>query len=127
MLPDSVYLAESLKEYFLFYQPKDIVSGDFLWIKKVDHQIVLAVADGTGHGVPGAFMSMLGISLLNEIVPRSRLDDPGKILDQMREGVKRALQQSGRMRHRMAWISHCVYSILKQWTSNLQEHLIRSI
>ena len=96
MLPEKDYLSESLMEYFLFYQPKDIVSGDFLWIRKLDHQIVLAVADGTGHGVPGAFMSMLGISLLNEIVPKSKPDNPGKILDQMREGVKRALQQSGR-------------------------------
>ncbi len=96
MLPTNKDLDEFLKEHFLFYQPKDIVSGDFLWIKKYNHHIVLAVADCTGHGVPGAFMSMLGISLLNEIVSKSKLEVPGKILDQMREGVKRALQQSGR-------------------------------
>ena len=68
ILPPETYMTELLKENFIFYKPKEIVSGDFYWIKQVKNYIILVSADCTGHGVPGAFMSMLGISYLNEIV-----------------------------------------------------------
>jgi CheY-like chemotaxis protein len=97
MLPPGEKLAKLLGDYFLFYLPRDIVSGDFFWIEKFGHLTVLAVADGTGHGVPGAFMSMLGMSLMYEIIPRSDLKDPGDILNQMRSRIKTNLQQSGKI------------------------------
>ena len=59
---------KTLNEYFVYYQPKDIVSGDFYWFTERDNKIIVAAVDCTGHGVPGAFMSMIGNTLLNEIV-----------------------------------------------------------
>ena len=85
-----------LQDYFIFYKPKDIVSGDFYWMKQIGENIVIAIADCTGHGVPGAFMSMLGISYLNEIVTKTRFDDAGKILDRLRKKVKKSLGQTGK-------------------------------
>ena len=67
MLPPETIVTELLNENFIFYKPKDIVSGsDFYWIKQINQYIILLAADCTGHGVPGALMSMLGISHLNE-------------------------------------------------------------
>jgi serine phosphatase RsbU (regulator of sigma subunit) len=62
VLPDKEVLNNCFKNYFIFFKPKDIVSGDFYWISENNQNTVIAVADSTGHGVPGAFMSMLGIS-----------------------------------------------------------------
>jgi serine phosphatase RsbU (regulator of sigma subunit) len=87
-----------LSDYFLLFKPRDIVSGDFYWIKQMKNFLIIVVADCTGHGVPGAFMSMLGISLLNEQVGRSRFDKPGEILDRLRKKVKSTLAQEGRSR-----------------------------
>ena len=89
---------ESLfKEYFIYYKPRDIVSGDFYWIEKIQNKIVVVAADCTGHGVPGAFMSMLGISLLNELTTSDKIETPGKILDELRNKVKIYLRQTGKM------------------------------
>ncbi|MCF6366894.1 MAG: tetratricopeptide repeat protein [Bacteroidales bacterium] len=85
-----------LQDFFIFYKPKDIVSGDFYWMKQIGENIIIAIADCTGHGVPGAFMSMLGISYLNEIVTKTRFDDAGKILDRLRNKVKKSLGQTGK-------------------------------
>lgn len=82
-------------EYFIYFRPKDIVSGDFYWFNKVDDKFIVAVMDCTGHGIPGAFMSMLGFTLLNEVVVRDRITDPGKILNRLREFVIRTLGQKG--------------------------------
>jgi serine phosphatase RsbU (regulator of sigma subunit) len=95
MLPTETYFSELLKENFIFYKPRDIVSGDFYWIKKVNQYIVLAVADCTGHGVPGAFMSMLGMSYLNEIVLRREITQANQILNELREQIKYSLRQHG--------------------------------
>ena len=73
LLPQKELLDEILGEYFVLLKPVHIVSGDFYWIKKVNYNIIVAAADCTGHGVPGAFMSMLGISFLNEIVQKKIL------------------------------------------------------
>lgn len=83
-----------LKEHFIFYQPKDIVSGDFYYIKEIENYTVIAAADCTGHGVPGAFMSMLGITLLNEIFSHSHPASASEILEQLRFKVKEALNQT---------------------------------
>ncbi len=96
LLPPSELIEELLPEHFILYKPRDIVSGDFYWLKKIGNYTVYAAADCTGHGVPGAFMSMLGISFLNEIVTKSRFDKPGKILDKLRKKVKTSLRQTGK-------------------------------
>jgi serine phosphatase RsbU (regulator of sigma subunit) len=85
------------KDYFVFNKARDIVSGDFLWLKHHKNDIYLAVADCTGHGVSGAFMSVLGISLLNEeihhIIDKGINISTGEILDNLRLRLKDALRQ----------------------------------
>jgi serine phosphatase RsbU (regulator of sigma subunit) len=95
ILPPEAYITELLNENFILYKPKDIVSGDFYWIKQVNHYIILVSADCTGHGVPGAFMSMLGISHLNEIVQNREITQANQILNELRKQIKNSLRQSG--------------------------------
>jgi ligand-binding sensor domain-containing protein len=98
ILPKENELKRYFPESFIIYQPKDIVSGDFYWIQKILNEtpekftIQIAVADCTGHGVPGALMSMIGIDKLNEAV--SNFISPGNILEYMNISVKTALRQS---------------------------------
>lgn len=96
MLPPVKRFSELLNEHFIFYKPRDIVSGDFYWIKRVKQYIVLAVADCTGHGVPGAFMSMLGMSNLNEIVQRREITEANQVLNELRKQIKNSLRQQGK-------------------------------
>jgi serine phosphatase RsbU (regulator of sigma subunit) len=96
VLPSKEMLDELLPEHFVLYKPRDIVSGDFYWIRQIKNFTIVVVADCTGHGVPGAFMSMLGISLLNDHVSKSRFDRAGEVLDRLRKKVKETLQQEGR-------------------------------
>ncbi len=78
---------------FVFYKPKDIVSGDFYWFSKHEDEIFIAAIDCTGHGVPGAFMSMIGNTLLNEIVNERRIYNPAEVLTQLNEKVVFTLNQ----------------------------------
>ena len=96
LLPSRQTLQENLPNSFTFFRPRDIVSGDFYWITKAENRTVVVAADCTGHGVPGAFMSILGVSSLHEIVIRESIYEPGKILDLLKENVMRSLSQSGR-------------------------------
>ena len=98
ILPHKSYLDKIIPDYFVLFNPRDIVSGDFYWIREVNSSIVIVAADCTGHGVPGAFMSMLGITLLNELVGERRIDKPGAILGQLRSKVKGMLVQEGNIR-----------------------------
>jgi serine phosphatase RsbU (regulator of sigma subunit) len=86
-------LDKHLTNYFLIYKPKDIVSGDFYWSREVDGNVYVAVGDSTGHGVPGAFMSVLGITLLNEIVDTTNCEKPNEMLNELRVRLKKALNQ----------------------------------
>jgi serine phosphatase RsbU (regulator of sigma subunit) len=95
ILPHKSYLDEVIPEYFVIFKPRDIVSGDFYWIKEVNSSVVIVAADCTGHGVPGAFMSMLGITLLAEQLGKEKIDKPGEILGQLRAKVKQMLVQEG--------------------------------
>ncbi|PKP20831.1 MAG: hypothetical protein CVU05_08185 [Bacteroidetes bacterium HGW-Bacteroidetes-21] len=97
ILPTFKVLEESFSDYFVMYVPRDKVSGDFYWWTKMklDNIYVLTVADCTGHGVPGAFMSMLGISMLNEIVNKEYFWHPPVILRKMRKDIINSLKQSG--------------------------------
>jgi serine phosphatase RsbU (regulator of sigma subunit) len=96
MLPRTQEIRGLTKSCFILYIPKDIVSGDFYWFAKVDKKLVIVAGDCTGHGVPGALMSMLGISFLEEIVKNRRITESGIILDELRTEIKRALHQKGK-------------------------------
>lgn len=95
VLPNENSLKQFTPDYFILYKPRDIVSGDFYWFTSVKQYYIIAAADCTGHGVPGAFMSMLGMALLNEIVNNRHIVDAKEILNELRLGVKKSLQQEG--------------------------------
>lgn len=93
LFPQKKFLDNVLGEYFIYMKPKNIVSGDFYWVAEKGNKLIITVSDCTGHGVPGAFMSMLGIAFLNEIVNKSKVLAAGKILDQLRENIIDSLHQ----------------------------------
>ena len=93
ILPNIEMIRESLQHFFILFKPRDIVSGDFYWESRVGDEIIVIAADCTGHGVPGAFMSMLGVTFLNEIVNSKRTTKPGEILNMLREKVIKSLNQ----------------------------------
>ena len=86
-LPGRQYLDKLLKEYFILFKPRDIVSGDFYWAKEIEGNLILVVADCTGHGIPGAFVSMMGIAYLNDIVDQESIKSPQLILEKLRERI----------------------------------------
>lgn len=93
ILPARDLIFSKLRQAFILYRPKDIVSGDFYWFGEKDHYKIIASVDCTGHGVPGAFMSMIGHNLLNQIVSEKGNFDPGTILNELHKGVQAALKQ----------------------------------
>ena len=95
LLASDTFLKKHIADYFIFYKPKDIVSGDFYWANVIDGKFVMITADCTGHGVPGAFMSLLNISYLNEAIIEKRIDAPDKILDHVRSQIIQSLNPEG--------------------------------
>jgi len=95
VLPSPPYLNKLFADYFTIYKPKDIMSGDFYWAREIEAHRVIIVADCTGHGVPGALMSMLGVTLLNEQFRTFGIRPPGEILGHLRNKVKEILYQDG--------------------------------
>ncbi|MFO7843331.1 MAG: response regulator [Bacteroidales bacterium] len=95
VLPPNRFVQHLLSEHFIFYKPRDIVSGDFYWTKQIDEKIYIAAADCTGHGVPGALMSMLGITFLNEIVNKNPEIHANEILNELRTHIISSLRQTG--------------------------------
>jgi len=95
IITSDAYIKQYLPEHFILYKPKDIVSGDFYWSYAFDNQVIFATADCTGHGVPGAFMSVIGASLLNEIVVERKITRPDLILNHLRDSVIKALNPEG--------------------------------
>lgn len=87
--------SEKLLDHFILFLPKDIVSGDFYWIFEKENHVYFAVADCTGHGVPGAFLTMLGSSFLNEINTHEEMLSPATILDRLRDKMINELSQKG--------------------------------
>ncbi len=85
-------LAKTRTGHFILFKPKDIVSGDFYWFYKNESSLFYVTADSTGHGVPGGFMSMLGINLLNQIIVERGITNPGDILNKLREEIIRSLK-----------------------------------
>jgi len=96
ILPSDEVMRTNLPEHFVLYLPRDIVSGDFFWMSQRGGKIVIVAADCTGHGVPGAFMSMLGVSFLYEIVNKEGIMQPASILNYLRDHVKHTLSQTGK-------------------------------
>ncbi|MDR2927790.1 MAG: YfiR/HmsC family protein [Cytophagaceae bacterium] len=95
VLPERQMLKNDI-DMFIFYRPRDIVSGDFYWMSKLENKLVIVAADCTGHGVPGAFMSMLGVAFLNEIVSSHHTIYANEILNRLRENVITSLGQTGK-------------------------------
>ncbi|PWJ43765.1 7TM diverse intracellular signaling domain-containing protein [Sediminitomix flava] len=93
MLPTQKQIQKIFNENVLFFRPKDIVSGDFYWTLEQDNKKFVAVVDCTGHGVPGALMSVIGYNLLSRIVKDRKITDPSEILYKMDEGIRDALKQ----------------------------------
>lgn len=95
ILPPAEHWQRLLPSSFIFYRPKDIVSGDFYWIEGNEEQVFFAAVDCTGHGVPGALMSVVGFNLLTQAVNEVALDVPAEILKHLDAGVTKTLRQSG--------------------------------
>ena len=95
VLPDQRYLEVTLKDFFVMHKPRDIVSGDFYYCSRKEDYIVAAAGDCTGHGVPGALMSIMGVSFLNEILSIRGPVKSSRILNLLRERVMKALHQRG--------------------------------
>lgn len=95
ILPDVSKLRENFKDAFILFHPRDIVSGDFYWFDKLDDdKFILVCADSTGHGVPGAFMSMIGSTLLQDIVTRKKISRPSEILSMLDKQIFSTLNQN---------------------------------
>jgi serine phosphatase RsbU (regulator of sigma subunit) len=95
LLPSEAILSENIKNYFVLFKPRDIVSGDFYWMTKKNQRLYIVAADCTGHGVPGAFMSLLGMSFLDEIIDKEAAPRADFILNQLRLHVTDSLKQIG--------------------------------
>jgi len=93
ILPNSRVINKALPDSFILYKPRDVVSGDFPWFVQIKDDIFIAAVDCTGHGVPGALLSLIGYFLLNDIVRSRKITEPGKILDLLDEGVTTTLRQ----------------------------------
>jgi len=121
LLPNQTIIQEKFSDYFIFFKPKDIVSGDFYWWSfiNVDDITVIAISDCTGHGIPGGFMSMLGISFLREIVTKEYMTHPGVILRKLRKEIINALKQKGESGEQKDGMDMALISI-KHDTNELQ-------
>ncbi|MDX1904805.1 MAG: 7TM diverse intracellular signaling domain-containing protein [Thermonemataceae bacterium] len=93
ILPDEGIIKSNVSDFFILYLPRDVVSGDFYWYSKIGKKQFFAAVDCTGHGVPGAFMSMIGNALLNKIINENEVYSPAKVLEMLNEGVIEALKQ----------------------------------
>jgi len=110
IFPSHQYINQLFAENFILFKPRDIVSGDFYYFKQIGNYIYVAVADCTGHGVPGALMSMLGIALLNEIIADNEIFSSGLILNELRKLLKISLHQDNlsTVQHDGLDISFCI-------------------
>ncbi len=94
ILPSEAEIKEVLPKSFVYFQPRDVVSGDFYWLSALKEKTIIACVDCTGHGVPGAFMSLIGNTLLNEIVNEREIIDPSEILKRLHLEVVKSLHQN---------------------------------
>jgi serine phosphatase RsbU (regulator of sigma subunit) len=111
ILPPDQHLKDILGDTFVLYRPKDVLSGDYYWVETRDEHTFIAVADSTGHGVPGALLSLMGHNLLNQAIQERKLISPSEILDYLNIGVQQTLNQykkEGELRDGMD-IALCVF------------------
>lgn len=94
ILPSEEHIKKTFDDVFVIYEPKDIVSGDFYWFAQVEDYAFICVADCTGHGVPGALMSMMSNVLLNEAIKSNRIFEPAKVLEFVRENIRLYIAKS---------------------------------
>ncbi|EAY24975.1 serine/threonine protein kinases, putative [Microscilla marina ATCC 23134] len=113
VLPFAKELQELFTDYFVLYRPKDVVSGDFYWVKQLSEQTIVVVADCTGHGVPGAFMSLIGVNLLDKIIFQENISQPAKILDRLHFLMNVALRQQDSER-RQGGMDAVIFSLAPQ-------------
>ncbi len=97
LFPDKITLQRILKKGFCLFKPKDIVSGDFYWVAEINNKSIIVAADCTGHGVPGAFMSIIGINFLNEIVYDEQITKPSEILSLLRRKIIKTMVHANRI------------------------------
>lgn len=95
ILTNESYFRKYTSDFFILFKPKDIVSGDFYWAIHHNNKFIVMTADCTGHGVPGAMMSMMGVNFLNEIVNEKKIANPAEILNQLRSDIIKALNPEG--------------------------------
>lgn len=123
MLPTAKIFENNFADYFILYKPKDIVSGDFYWAREItqnnESYIITVAADCTGHGIPGALVSMLGMSLLNEIIRKKEITQANHVLEELRTEVKRSLKQKGDIEDQTEGIDMAICAINKK-TKELQ-------
>lgn len=93
MLPSQEYFRNHFKDSFILYKPRDIVSGDFYWVGEKGDKIFVVAADCTGHGVPGALMSMIGLEILNKTINDDNIEDPSMILGIMNKGLEKTFSR----------------------------------
>ena len=93
LLKEEEYVSKHLPDHFILFKPKDIVSGDFYWAIEKEEYFYFAAVDCTGHGVPGGFMSMLGLAFLNEITKGPAILTPAEILDELRNKILKEFKQ----------------------------------
>lgn len=111
ILPNDSILKKHVSDYFVLFKPKDKVSGDFYWWTNVENHTIITAVDCTGHGVPGAFMSMLGVSFLREIVENEYITHTGVILRKMRKEIIKALKQKGEVGEQKDGMDMAIISI----------------
>lgn len=107
------YLQQHLQDFFVFFAPKDIVAGDFYWALDTEQGFMMATGDCTGHGVPGAFMSVIGINFLNEIASEKKITRPDLVLNELRQQIIRAMNPEGNLEGGNDGMDICLYVIEK--------------
>ena len=113
ILPRKEEIKKTFDQFFILYLPKDIVSGDFYFFERIENKVIIAGADCTGHGVAGAIMSMVGSSLLKQIILEKKIHDPAEILNHLNTGVIEALKQSENASNDGMDIMLCVFDLEK--------------
>jgi serine phosphatase RsbU (regulator of sigma subunit) len=114
ILPDIKLIYKTLEQSFILYLPKDIVSGDFYGFAQKNNKVIIAAADCTGHGVAGAFMSMIGSSLLNQIINEKNITAPALILEELNQGIINALKQKESESNDGMDISICAFDLTEK-------------
>ncbi len=115
LLAKDLLLKENLEKHFVLFKPKDIVSGDFYWATENNNKFYLAVCDSTGHGVPGAFMSLLNIGFLSEAIKEKGIDEPNEVLNYVRERLISSIGVDGQ-KDGMDCILLCINKTTKEIT-----------